>query len=919
MFNSVLVANRGEIACRIIRTARQIGLRTIAVYSQADSAALHVGMADQALLIGPAPARESYLSIERIIEAAKRSGAEAVHPGYGFLSENAEFARALEAAGIALVGPPAAAIEAMGNKAGAKKLMLKAGVPCIPGHEGAQDLASMQAAAERIGYPVMVKAAAGGGGRGMRRVEQPQALEAALSSAAAEALNAFGSSELILEKAIDGARHVEIQVFGDKHGNIIHLGERDCSLQRRHQKIIEEAPSPAVTPALRTVMGEAAVRAAQSVGYVGAGTVEFLLDQAGNPYFLEMNTRLQVEHPVTEMVTGLDLVALQFAVAFGEPLPIRQQDVAFSGHAIEARLYCEDPANGFLPSTGKVLRFYAAEDAGVRIDSGIAGGSEVTAHYDPMVAKIIAHGATREEARLRLIDAVASTEFFGPKSNAAFLAALLQSPQFAAGQATTDFIDRQFAEGFKPAPPDLQTAALAALATCLEARHRALADAPPIADELLGWSSTGRLSSRIDLESDGMRWAFSALESNGVITLEVNGQSLRFTDARLTGAGMDARLDGARLSIPCEATPDGTHVHADGVSRHFRSGRKAIASAGAGGADGTVAAPMHGRIIEVFAAEGTTIKAGDGLLTMEAMKMQHRVSAPIDGRVARLAVAAGQQVAAGDLLAQIETAAVTLPEADDFLAETLALCALFKDRPESDFARPTRFKGWTANDILVHLHFWNKAADLSLNDPAAFMALFAELAGFLSSGSLRSFENAQVSERGLALLTTYEAQATAMAGRWRRLDPKHRVKWAGPDMSVRSAMTARQMETWAHGQAVFDLFGVDRRDEDRIRNIVVLGVNTYQWSFKVHGLAAPGPMPKLKLSAPSGAVWEFGDGEGVIEGAASEFAQVITQTRNIADTALRVVGETARLWMGNAQCFAGPPETPPAPGTRRRD
>jgi len=419
---SVLVANRGEIACRIIRKLQQLGVRAIAVCSHADRAALHTTLADEVIEIGPAAVAESYLSIPRIIDAALSSGADAVHPGYGFLSENADFAQAVSDAGLTFIGPPVAAIAAMGNKAEAKRLMLAAGVPCVPGyHEADQSDARLQQAAGQIGYPLMIKAAAGGGGRGMRLAQDEAMLIYALALARSEAMTAFGSDELILERAVLDARHVEIQVFADQHGNVVHLGERDCSVQRRHQKVIEESPCPVMTDELRHAMGHAAVAAARAVEYIGAGTVEFLLDQNGEFYFLEMNTRLQVEHPVTELVTGLDLVAMQLSVANGEALGVEQKDIAIDGHAIEVRLYAEDPSNDFLPATGTIHHWRAAPAELLRTDSGIASGMEVSAFYDPMLAKLIAHGRTRAIARNKLIRGLQQTVLLGPRSNAEFL------------------------------------------------------------------------------------------------------------------------------------------------------------------------------------------------------------------------------------------------------------------------------------------------------------------------------------------------------------------------------------------------------------------------------------------------------------------------------------------------------------------
>jgi len=440
-FRSLLIANRGEIACRIIRSANEAGYRTIAIYSDADADALHVSMADEAVHIGPAPAQQSYLDIQKIVAAARSSGAEAVHPGYGFLSENADFAEACARAGLIFVGPSASAIRTMGSKSRAKEFMKAAGVPCIPGYEGAdQSVAAFEVAAQSIGYPVMVKAAAGGGGRGMRLVLKQEDLSSAIHSAKTEAAAAFGSDELILEKALLSTRHVEVQVLADAHGSVIHLGERDCSIQRRHQKVIEEAPSSAVSPALREKMGAAAIAAARAVDYRNAGTIEFLLDLDGAFYFMEMNTRLQVEHPVTELVTGLDLVKLQLDIAAGECIPLRQEDISLQGYAIEARICAEEPAKQFLPRTGSILVWDAAATDGIRVDTGVQSGTEISRYYDSMIAKIIAHGATREDARKSLAAALERLVVLGVPTNTSFVVNVLNHPKFVAGEVTTGFI-----------------------------------------------------------------------------------------------------------------------------------------------------------------------------------------------------------------------------------------------------------------------------------------------------------------------------------------------------------------------------------------------------------------------------------------------------------------------------------------------
>ncbi len=496
-FRTILVANRGEIACRVMRTASDMGYRTAAVYSEADADALHVRCADVAACIGPAEPRASYLNCAAIVAAAKQMGADAVHPGYGFLSENADFALACAEAGLTFIGPPPAAIAAMGNKAAAKRRMLEAGVPCVPGYQGAdQSEATLTHEAERIGFPVMVKAAAGGGGRGMRLVAAKRDLAAALAGARAEAENAFGSGELLLEQAVVDGRHVEIQVLADTHGNVIHLGERDCSVQRRHQKVLEEAPSPAVGPELRASMGAAAVAVAKAIGYTNAGTVEFLLGSDGAFYFLEMNTRLQVEHAVTEMVTGLDLVALQIRIAAGEPLPISQGDSSIAGHAIEARLYAEAPHRGFLPQPGQLAVWRPPGGHGLRVDHGLNPSQAISSYYDPMLAKIIAVGASREEARRRLVQALEQTVALGTGTNRAFLIDALSHPEFVAGRATTQFVPKHFAK--VPAPSADAAALGVAAALWFEASARQHGHDPARA-----WSSSGALAWPLRLQADG--------------------------------------------------------------------------------------------------------------------------------------------------------------------------------------------------------------------------------------------------------------------------------------------------------------------------------------------------------------------------------------------------------------------------------
>lgn len=664
-FSTLLVANRGEIAVRIMRTARELGIRTVAVYSDADATAPHVRFADDAVRLGPAPVSESYLLGHKIIEAAIASGAQAIHPGYGFLSENAGFAWACDQAGLVFVGPPIGAIDIMGDKARSKRAMIAAGVPCVPGYQGDdQSDAVLRTAAQEIGFPVMVKAAAGGGGRGMRLVHRAQDLPGALKLARSEAQNAFGSGDLIIEKAIIRPRHVEIQVFGDRHGTIIHLGERDCSVQRRHQKIIEEAPCPVMTSDLRAQMGAAAVEAARAVDYVGAGTVEFLLDQNGAFYFLEMNTRLQVEHPVTEAVTGLDLVAMQLKVAGGEPLGLRQEEVAIRGHAIEVRLYAEDPNADFLPSTGPVKLWAPPQGTGIRVDAGIVTGGEVCPFYDPMVAKIIASGSTREEARRRLIGALGRSALFGPKTNRDFLIDALGRETFAAGAATTAFIAETYGDGgFKAAGPGAEDHAVAAVLQYALAQRRSLAQALTVSRELVDWSSTGSLTSvfiydtpdgptTVTVRASG-KDSYQAETSDG--TVHITLQSFGFPAGRLSVNGRGAEVlvheeDERTLAI-ATATRSFVVVNLAGGS----------VSEEASGGGGTVRAPMHGLLLEICVSEGEQVTKGQKLAILEAMKMQHEILAAIDGRISSVAATPNTQIAADALILEIEPAAGDKP------------------------------------------------------------------------------------------------------------------------------------------------------------------------------------------------------------------------------------------------------------------
>ncbi|MGO9357190.1 MAG: acetyl/propionyl/methylcrotonyl-CoA carboxylase subunit alpha [Xanthobacteraceae bacterium] len=647
-FQTILIANRGEIALRVMRTARRLGYRVVAVYSSADADALHVREADAAVPIGEALPAQSYLRGEAIIAAAKAAGADAIHPGYGFLAENATFAEACRSAGLIFIGPSPQAITAMGHKAGAKDIMAAAGVPCVPGYQGAdQSDAGLLAEARRIGFPVMIKATAGGGGRGMRLVRDADSFVELARSARSEAQSAFGDGTVILERAIVDPRHIEIQVFGDRYGNAIHLGERDCSVQRRHQKVIEEAPSPAVSPDLRRRMGEVAVKAVKAIGYEGAGTLEFLLDPQGEFYFMEMNTRLQVEHPVTEAITGLDLVELQLRIAAGEPLPLRQQDVRLSGHAIEVRLCAEDAVHDFMPQSGKMLRWEMP--AGVRVDHGLRSGAEIAPFYDSMIAKVIGQGETRDEARRRLIHALRHTVAFGVTTNQAFLAACLAHPVFAAGGATTGFIGAHRDELLAPAPDDgAPPAALAALVLFIVGRGalpwragRVLTAAFPLPMriEIAGQAHDVEMVRRRDgtyvAGLDGKEYTFNidALADD----------SLRFRVAALSETLIFQR-DGDRLYFlhrgSSFAARDLTHAAPDRAATQ--------------GGDGKLRAAMTGRVVAVHGQVGDTVEAGQPVITLEAMKMEHVHVAPVGGTLTALHVVDGDQVTTGRIVAEID-------------------------------------------------------------------------------------------------------------------------------------------------------------------------------------------------------------------------------------------------------------------------
>ena len=647
-FHKILIANRGEIALRVMRTARAMGCRTVAVYSSADANAEHVRQADQAVWIGePLPA-QSYLDIAAIVEAARSSGAQAVHPGYGFLAENADFAQACRDAGLVFIGPSPEAIRAMGDKAAAKRLMQAAGVPCIPGYQGEdQRTATLAAEAARIGWPVMIKATAGGGGRGMRLAPSAESFAELLQSAQSEALHAFGDRTVILERAIAAPRHIEIQVFADRHGNAIHLGERDCSVQRRHQKLIEESPSPAVSEALRERMGATAVAAARAIGYEGAGTLEFLLDAKGQYWFMEMNTRLQVEHPVTEAVTGLDLVELQLRVAAGEPLPLAQQDVRLSGHAIEVRLCAEDPQQGFMPQSGTLAAWRPSP--ALRVEHALRDGAAVPPFYDSMIAKLVAHGRTREEARRRLVAGLQDTVALGLATNQRFLQRALSHPVFAGGSATTAFI-AEHAEALLASDPAMERSAAWLAALLLQLGERGWPS--PLAHTLpnaLRFSLDGQVhAARVTPRGAGrFDVALDAAEPVPIELLSLSGDgSLRFSCDGVSERALAVRESALRLWL---------HFHGQSFELQDLT-HAAVPRAEAAGGDGLLRASMNGRVIALLVAEGEAVAAGQPIATLEAMKMEHVHCAPRAGRVAALHVAVGAQVAARHVVAEIADA-----------------------------------------------------------------------------------------------------------------------------------------------------------------------------------------------------------------------------------------------------------------------
>ncbi len=648
MFSSVLIANRGEIACRIARTAKRLGLRTIAVYSQADAGALHVRLCDEAHEIGPGPAAESYLRIDKLIAVAKAARAECVHPGYGFLAENADFAQACHDAGVVFIGPPPAAIRAMGLKDRAKTLMEKAGVPVVPGYHGErQEPKFLKQKAYEIGYPLLIKAVAGGGGKGMRRIDKHADFDAALEAAMREAQSTFGDARVLIEKYVNAPRHIEMQVFADRHGHVIHLNERDCSLQRRHQKVIEEAPAPGMSAELRAQMGAAAVAAAKTVGYEGAGTVEFIADgakglRADGFWFMEMNTRLQVEHPVTEAITGLDLVEWQFRVAAGESLPLTQEQVSLQGHAVEARLYAEDPERNFLPSTGRLLALQFPQGEGLRVDSGVEAGSEITPYYDPLIAKLIAHGGSRNEALERLAAALDDTIVVGPRSNAGFLAALCRAEGFRKGDFDTGFIDRHLAElGAAPGEFDRAAAALGAQKLVEGELARIASAFEQEADVVSPWDSADAFQL-----SGERRLALPILVDGEAAIAQV---AYGPTGSAVTVGGVAAASDAVTVGAG-----DSIYVLRRGRQTKVALRDLALDEAGDHGAGGLVRAPMHGKVLSILVEAGARVARGQRLAIIEAMKMEHTLVAPIDGTVAEIAVAHDAQVAEGAKVLRIE-------------------------------------------------------------------------------------------------------------------------------------------------------------------------------------------------------------------------------------------------------------------------
>ncbi len=656
MFSKILIANRGEIACRVIKTARRMGIRTVAVYSEADAGARHVRLADEAVCIGAPPPRESYLVIDKIIGAALATGAQAIHPGYGFLSENEEFAEACAKNGIVFVGPPVSAIRAMGLKSESKKLMEKAGVPLTPGYHGDnQDAGFLRQQADAIGYPVLIKASAGGGGKGMRAVWKGEEFAEALASCQREAKSSFGDQHVLIEKYLQRPRHIEIQVFGDSHGNCVYLFERDCSVQRRHQKVVEEAPAPGMSAERRAAMGKAAVDAAKAVGYVGAGTVEFIVNQDGTFYFMEMNTRLQVEHPVTEMITGLDLVEWQLKVAAAETLPLRQEQLAIRGHALEARIYAEDPDKGFLPSIGRLIHLAPPlEGLNVRVDTGVEQDDEISPHYDPMIAKLIVWDETRERALSRMLQALADYRVVGVSNNIGFLSRLVACPAFAQADLDTGLIEREraflFPEG---AEPPAEAWLVAALAELIHDQAYAAAEAVASRDPHSpwhardGWRMNGSARREIRLRAGEVEKAVHAGYAGDDIRLEFEGQTVTAAGRFTAGSELRVDLGGRRINVTVVSANEKRHVFIDGVCHVFAAIDPLFHAGGGGGAEGGLTAPMPGKVIALIAPVGSKVEQGAPLLILEAMKMEHTIAAPVAGTVKAFLFNVGEQVSDG--------------------------------------------------------------------------------------------------------------------------------------------------------------------------------------------------------------------------------------------------------------------------------
>ncbi len=660
MFTKILIANRGEIACRVAATARRMGIKTVAVYSEADAKAKHVAVCDEAVLIGPAAAKESYLLGDKIIAVALATGAQAIHPGYGFLSENAGFAQACAAAGLVFIGPPATAIQAMGSKSAAKALMEKAEVPLVPGYHGDnQDADFLQQQADKIAYPVLLKASAGGGGKGMRIVEQSADFKAALASCKREAINSFGDDKVLVEKYLTRPRHIEIQVFADSHGDCVYLFERDCSVQRRHQKVLEEAPAPGMTAERRKAMGDAAVAAAKAVGYVGAGTVEFIANQDGSFYFMEMNTRLQVEHPVTEMITGLDLVEWQLRVAFGEALPLQQEQLQLHGHAIEARIYAENPEKGFLPSIGTLhhlrtplareFAVSASKDVIVRIDSGVREGDAISPFYDPMIAKLIVWAPDRQQALASMVNALAQYQIVGLSSNINFLQRLILSQPFSSADLDTGLIERHQDVLF-PAPQPVAMSVLALATAALLASESTISGDPWA--NTSGWRANSNLQRHLTFVDEGKTCAVAVLYQNGGYLLQHGKHFCLMTLLKQNAHDFEISLADRTVRGTVVREGEQFHVFTEG-HQHTLAYADPLAHAGESEGDGgRLTAPMPGKIVALLVKQGEQVKKGAPLLIMEAMKMEHTIAAPADGLVEELLYAVGDQVSeAAQLLA----------------------------------------------------------------------------------------------------------------------------------------------------------------------------------------------------------------------------------------------------------------------------